>query len=96
MIARIVINENAFEQATCVFSSCYSFVIFMRNIVLNVKELWRDVCFCEKVYEKCSVCQMKTIYFNDEYEIYKNSFDLNFLASFHVHLHRNLKKLLKN
>ena len=42
----------------------------------------------------CSVCQFWAVYLNDEYDIYENSFDLNFLSKFHSHVLRNLRCLL--
>ena len=34
------------------------------------------------------------VYLNDDYDIYKNSFDLHFLFTFHHHLYENLKRPL--
>ena len=34
------------------------------------------------------------VYLNDDYEIYENSFDLNFLSIFHDPVYKNLKRLL--
>lgn len=35
------------------------------------------------------------VYLNDEYDLYENSFDFNFLATYHSHVYANLKKLLE-
>ena len=35
------------------------------------------------------------LYWNDQYDLYENSFDLNLLFRFHNHVHRNLRKLLE-
>ena len=39
--------------------------------------------------------QFRAVYLNDEYDNYKNSFDLNFLLNFHSHVCKNLKSLLE-
>ena len=89
-------NVEAFENATYQFHSRRSLVIFLLNVVLNVKDLWESYCFCDKVsFLPCSVCQFQAVYLNDKYDIYKNSFDLNFLLNFHSHVCKNLKSLLE-
>lgn len=35
------------------------------------------------------------VYLNDDYDIYDNSFDLNFLSTFQAHIYKNLKRLLE-
>ena len=90
-------NVDAFGKATCQFYSRRSLVIFLLNIVLNIKDLWEQYCFWEKVknsVNRCSACQFRIVYLNDEYNIYENSFDLNFLSKFHTYLVKNLKCLL--
>ena len=90
-------NVDAFEKATCQFNSLRSLVIFLLNVVLNIKDLREQYCFCEKVknsVNRCSVCQFRIAYLNDEYDIYENSFDLYFLSKFNTHLVKNLKCLL--
>ena len=57
--------------------------------------MWNNYCFCEKDLEECSICQFRMLQWNDQYDLYENSFDLNFLLRFHNHVHRNLKKLLE-
>ena len=74
-------NVDAFEKATFQFYSRRSLVILLLNIVLNVKDLWEQYCFCDKVVVLlCSVCQFRAVYLNDEYDIYENSFDLDFFV----------------
>ena len=88
-------NVEAFEKATCQFCSRRSLVIFLLNVVLNIKDLWDHYCFCDKVgVLPCLVCQFRVVYLNDEYDIYENSFDLNFLLDFHLHILKNLGCLL--
>ena len=88
-------NVDSFMKATCQFYSRRSLVIFLLNVVLNVKDLWEHYCFCNKVgVLTCSICQFQTVYLNDEYNIYENSFDINFLSNFHRHVYKNLKCLL--
>ena len=85
-------NVDAFEKGTFQFYSRRSLFILLRNIVLNVKDLWEQYCFCNKVgVLLCSVCQFPAVYLNDEYDIYENSFDLNFLSNFHRRVYKNLK-----
>ena len=38
---------------------------------------------------------MRVVYINDQYDLYKNSFDLDFLIKFHGHLFENLYKLIE-
>ena len=74
-------NVDAFEKATFQFYSRHWPVIFLLNIVLNVKDLWEQYCFCDKVgVPLCSVCQFWAVYLNDQYDIYENSFDLDFFV----------------
>ena len=86
-------NIDAFEKATCVFSSRRPLVIFLLNVVLNIKDLWDRYCFCEKsCISPCFVCQFRLVYLNDDFDIYENFFDLHFLFTFHRHLYKNLKR----
>ena len=87
-------NEESFKIFTCNFKGRRSLVVFLLNIVLNAQELRNEYCFCEKVLEECSVCQFRMLCWNDQYDLYENSFDLNFLLTFHDHMRRNLSKLL--
>ena len=88
-------NIDAFEKATCVFSSRRPLVIFLLNLVLNIKDLWERYCSCEKsCISPCLVCQFRLVYLNDDFDIYENSFDLHFLFTFHRHLYENLKRAL--
>ena len=61
---------------------------------MHAQELWRDYSFCEKVLEECSIFQFRMLYWNDQYDLYENSFDLNFLLRFRDQVRRNLSKLL--
>ena len=38
---------------------------------------------------------MRVVYLNDQYDIYENSLNLDFLLKFHQHLIKNLKNLLE-
>ena len=86
-------DEESFERSTCIFRSRWSLVIFLLNVVLNIKELWEDYCYYEKLSEKCSVCQFRMVYLND-FDLYEHSFDFNFLVNYHSHVYNNLVKLL--
>ena len=88
-------NIEAFEKATTVFSSRRPLVIFLLNVILNIKDLKDRYCFFKKsIVLPCFVCQFRMVYLNDDYDIYENSFDLHFLFTFHRHLYKNFKKLL--
>ena len=41
-------NIDAFEKATCVFSSRRPLVIFLLNMVLNIKDFRDRFCICKK------------------------------------------------
>ena len=84
---------DAFEKATCVFSSCRPLVIFILNVLLNIKDFKNCLCICKKDF-LCLPCQFRMVYLNDDYDIYENSFNLHFLFVFHRHLYENLKRLL--
>ena len=84
---------DAFEKATCVFSSCRPLVIFILNVLLNIKDFKNCLCICKKDF-LCLPCQFRMVYLNDDYDIYKNSFNFHFLFVFHRHLYKNLKRLL--
>ena len=86
-------NMDAFEKATCVFSSCRPLVIFILNVLLNIKDFKNCLCICKKDF-LCLPCQFRMVYLNDDYDIYKNSFNFHFLFVFHRHLYKNLKRLL--
>ena len=42
-------NKEAFKRATCVFRIRRSLVIFLLNVVLNIKELWEIFVFAKKL-----------------------------------------------
>ena len=44
---------------------------------------------------ECAVCQLKKLYVDDEFEIYRNCFDLTFLAIFHENLYASLEELFE-
>ena len=86
---------DAFEKATCVFSSRRPLVIFLLNVVLNIKDLRDHYCSCEKsCISSCLVCQFQLLYLNYDFDIYENYFDLHFLFTFHCHLYENSKRAL--
>ena len=87
-------NKEAFDRATCVFSSRRALVVFLLNILLNIKKEWEKYCYCEMLPGKCSVCRFRDVFKDDEYQIYKNCFDLHFLAEFHLNFYNCLERLL--
>lgn len=86
-------NTESFEKATCGFDSRRSLVLFLLNVVLDIQEIWDKYCFCEKCVVPCLVCQFRIAYLNDEYMIYENSFNLQFLADFRQ-LAQKLKEVI--
>ena len=70
-------------------------VIFLLNVVLNIEKFWKDFCFCTNSKLICSVCQMRLIYLNDQYDIYENSFNMDFILKFHQDPIKNLNSLLE-
>ena len=86
-------NMDAFEKATCVFSSRQPMVIFILNRLFNIKDFRDRFCICKKDFS-CLPCQFGMVYLNNDYDIYENSFNLQFLFVFHLHLYENLKRLL--
>ena len=87
-------DQESFDYATTVFHSRRSLVIFLLNIVLNIKEMWKDFCCCKKPYERCLVCQAKIYYLNYEYDIYENSFNLDFLVKLQANVKKKLVKII--
>ena len=89
-------NVDAFEKTTREFISRRPMVIFLLNVVLNIKNLSDRYCFCKRTSSilPCSTCQFRMVYLNDEFDIYENSLDMHFLVTFHRHLYKNLKRLL--
>ena len=88
-------KTGKFQKASCVFKSRQPMVIFLLNVVLNIEKFWKDFCFCTDSKLICSVCQMRVVYLNDQYDIYENSFNMDFLLKFHQHLIKNLNSLLE-
>ena len=84
---------DAFEKPTCVFSSRRPMVIFILNVLLNIKDFRDQFSICKKDFP-CLPCQFRMVYLSDDYDIYEKSFNLHFLFVFHRHLYENLKILL--
>ena len=89
-------NINVFEKITQEFISRRPMVIFLLNVVLNIKDLSDRYCFCKRTSSilLCLTCQFRIVYLNDEFDIYQNSLDMHFLVTFYHHLYKNLKRLL--
>ena len=75
-------NEDFFVKTITEFDSPRSLAEFLLNIVLNIQLLWARFCECEKLTDHCNVCRLCLIYKNEEFKIYKNSFNLDFLERF--------------
>ena len=88
---------SAFEKTTQEFISRRPMVIFLLNVVFNIKNLSDQYCFCKRTSSSilpCLTCQFRMAYLNDEFDIYENSLDMHFLVTFYHHLYKNLKRLL--
>ena len=79
------------QAGTCFFRFLYE--IFILNVLLNIKYFKDRFYICKKDF-LCLPCQFRMVYLNDDYDIYKKSFNLHFLVVFHRHLNKNLKRLL--
>ena len=88
-------NMEKFKKTTCVFKSRQPLAFFLLNVILNIEKFWKDFCYCTETKFICSVCQMRVVYINNQYDLYQNSFDLDFLIKFHGHLVKNLYKLIE-
>ena len=68
----------------------------MLNVILNVEEIWEEYCLCSNTgTQTCLINQFREVYFGDQFKLYENCFDFNYLARFHYHLTENLQRLLK-
>ena len=86
-------RTEKFQNASCIFKSRQLLVIFLLTVALNIEKFWEDFCFCTNSRLNCPVCQMRVVYLNDQYDIYENSFNMDFLLKFHQHLIKSLNSL---
>ena len=90
------VNETEkFQKTTCVFKSRQPLVLFLLNVVLNIEKFWAGFCYCTDSKLICFICQMRVFYLNDQYDIYENSLNMDFLSKFHQDLITNLNNLLE-
>ena len=90
------VNETEkFQKTTCVFKSRQLLVLFLLNVVLNIEKFWAGFCYCADSKLICFICQMRVFYLNDQYDIYENSLNMDFLSKFHQDLITNLNNLLE-
>ena len=87
-------DKEFFNSATTVFCSRRSLVIFLLNVILNIKVMWKDLCCCKTPYERCLVCQARICYPNYEYDKFENCFNFDFLAKVQENVRKNLLRLL--
>ena len=88
-------NEELFIKSVTEFKSRRFLVEFLLKIVLNIQLIWLWFCSCKKVSDRCLVCQFYAIYKEQQYKIYENLLNLDFLERFHSHTVRNLQILRK-
>ena len=87
-------NEKLkFDEAACVLLQKRPGYFFAKYIAEHKKK-WRQYCYC-KLSTECRVCEFKKLYADDEYVIYRNCFNLHFLAVFHRNMYHCLEELLK-
>lgn len=87
-------KTEKFQKTTFLFQSHQPLVIFLLTVVLNIQQYWKDYWFCIDA-KKCLICQIQTVYLNDQYDIYENSLNMDFLSKFHQHLVKNLNRLIE-
>ena len=90
----LVNKTEKFQKTTCLFQSRQPLVIFLLTVVLNIQKCWKDYCFCIDA-KKYLICQIRTVYLHDQYDIYENSLNMDFLSKFHQHLVKNLNRLIE-
>ena len=88
------VNNDPFHLKTRFFKSRQPLVVFSLNTVLNSKELFKGYCFCKNTDAVCLVCQFKICYLNNEYDLYENCLNWDFLSGFHKRMCEHLKKLV--
>ena len=83
-------NEINLHAKVGFFETRKDLVLFLLNIVLNIKDLFIDNCKCDGE-NICQPCSMGEI-FNEKtvYEIYKNCLNLDFLSKIKEKLHLNM------
>ena len=73
-------EDNEMFKYNCdVFKDRHNLVLYLINIVMNIKEIWMDFCKCIGE-EICLVCQANMFYKKYEHTIYRNCLNLKFLA----------------
>ena len=65
-------NEELFIKSITEFRSRLFLVEFLLKIVLNIQQTWlQQFCSCEKVSDRCLVCQFYAIYKEQQYKFMK-------------------------
>lgn len=88
-------SKDKFFKRTSEFFNRINLVEFLLKIVLNVEESSGWYCDCDGS-GLCVYCVCRESFYNDQYEIYKNSHDMDFLEKCHRELMMHLMFLLKN
>ena len=47
------------KKSTCVFKNRRCLVIFLLNVLLNIKKDWKRFCKCNQRQAACAVCEFK-------------------------------------
>ena len=88
-------DKDVFEHRCTIFENWHSLMLFLLNIILNIKKKWEEFCICDGI-NICLVCQLNTHYFKYEHIIYKNCFNLDFLSKVWENIISNLHLLLQD
>lgn len=75
----IKFDKDIFNHKCNVFGNRHSLVLFLLNIILNIKKKWKEFRTCDGI-DICLVCQLNTYYFEYEHKISKNCLNLDFLS----------------
>ena len=89
-----IYDEIKLHSKVGFFEKRKDLVLFLLNVVLNIKDLFMDHCKCDSE----SICQSRVMgeIFNEKVaqEIYKNCLDYDFLCKIKENLHLNICTLL--
>ena len=88
-------HKDYFDHTCAVFENRHSLVLFLLNIILNIKKKWEEFCTCDGI-DICLVCQLTTHYFKYEHIKYKNCLNLDFLSKARENIVSNLHLLLQD
>lgn len=94
MVCRNCLQEDneIFKYKCNVFGNRHYLVLFLVNIILNIKKMRNDFCKCDGE-TICLVCQSMKIYKDYEHVVYRNCLNLDFLCKVRENLIQNMYRL---